>query len=309
MAGMHSYQIKQIDNRLLKWLSHKQIGDQLGTVHSVFDKVVNFISCDGTTLFSLAENKVVQSPGMMKVFGNEDFSNMCSVLKPGITIRLVGNQCLEINNWQWDFSNAKVWEGDIASLSCTKPEIAASQLVMMNDFIQNHGAREGIFSAWKSFNDPNWEVPEATRKNIYFLPFLAGLKQLVEEIKEKRLKTFTGKFVGLGVGLTPSGDDFLTGLLATWQYFEFPLYKELETQRATLQQEFKGRTTDVSYFMLKHCLEGQVNETLLDLLKNLDGDLTSQLQQVLDIGSTSGTDMLAGVSVAYQELINHKEET
>ncbi|WP_171046330.1 oxamate carbamoyltransferase subunit AllH family protein [Lentibacillus cibarius] len=304
MIDIDPYQIKQMDSRLLEWLSHKQNSNQLGTVHSVFDKVVNFISHDGVTLFSLAKNWVIQSPGMMKTCEDEGFSQMLSVLKPGMPINLVGNCCLEINDWQWDFSNAVVWERDIASLSQTKPDITASTLMLLNNFIEKYGAREGIFPAWKSFSDVSWEVPETTRKNIYFSPFLAGLEQLVKDIEGKKLENFMDRFVGLGIGLTPSGDDFLTGLLATWQYFAFPLYKDFEPNQADL----KGRTTDVSYFMLKHCLEGQVNEALLALLENLDGDPTPQLRQLLAIGSTSGTDMLVGVSFAYQQLINDKEE-
>lgn len=148
----------------------------------------------------------------------------------------------------------------------------------------------------------------ATRKNIYFSPFLEGLEQLKDDMKADKFDRFFDNFAGLGMGLTPSGDDFLTGLLATWQYFESPLYKKMESCSAKWLQRLKGRTTTVSYFMLKQCLEGQVNEALLNVLDNIDGNPIPHLQRILEMGSTSGTDMLTGVSVAYQQLIDLKEE-
>lgn len=308
MANIETCHIEKIDKYLLEWLDQKKLGEPIGKVHSIFDKVINFVTHDGTFLFSLAKRKVIQSPKMMKTGDEERFSDMCKTLKSCKTISLLGNKSLKIGDLVWDFSKAEVCRSDIKSLPRTKPEIALPHLAFMKDFIYRNGAKEGIFPAWKSFNDPKWEVPPAIRKNIYFPTFLQALHVLEQEVKEGQLKTFIEKFAGLGIGLTPSGDDFLTGLLAVWQYFEFPLYKEIEVYQADWLRKLKGRTTDVGYFMLKNCLQGQVNEALLDLLENLDNTPDSHLQSLLAIGSTSGTDMLAGVSFAYQQLVYHKEE-
>lgn len=303
MVRTKTCNINQIDGHLLEWLRHQPIGEQIGIVHSVFDKVVNFITDDGTLLFSLAKNEVIQSPGMMKTFENNLFSEMCSTIKSTKPICLIDYNLLKISDWQWNFANATVWNRGIKPSYQAKQEPNASYLQLLNHFILNNGATGGIFPAWKSFTYPDWEVPAAIRKNICFSPFLEGLDQLDKEIKADKLDQFIYKFAGLGIGLTPSGDDFLTGLLATWQYFNAPLYKKVESRSAKWLQKLKGRTTTISYFMLKQCLEGQVNEALLDVLENMDSHSISHLQRVLAIGSTSGTDMLTGVSVAYQQLI------
>lgn len=309
MINTHISQINQIDGHLSDWLAGKQAGERIGKVHSVFKRVVNFITHDGTFLFSIAKSDVIQSPRMMKTSDNQEFIDICSTLRPGNPVCLIEGKQLKINNWQLDFSNAKVWNGDINKLNKSKPKIALSNLSLINNFIYKNGETRGIFSAWKSFNNPSWKAPEEARKDIYYAHFLTGLKLLEQEIKNKKLEGFIRKFVGSGVGLTPSGDDFLTGLLAVWQYFDFPLYKEFEVYRDDLIRNLYGKTTDVSYFMLKHCLEGEINQAMLDILENLDSCPDSYLQEALDIGSTSGTDMLIGLSFGYQQLVNYKEHS
>lgn len=73
MVRTYTSKINQMDGRLLEWLRHQPIGEQIGAIHSIFDKVVNFITHDGTLLFSLAKNEVIQSPGMMKTLENDLF--------------------------------------------------------------------------------------------------------------------------------------------------------------------------------------------------------------------------------------------
>lgn len=81
MVTTSAIQINQIDNYLLEWLHHQPLGKPIGVVHSVFDKVVNFITDDGSMFFSLAKNEVIQSPCMMKTYENDIFSRMCTTLK------------------------------------------------------------------------------------------------------------------------------------------------------------------------------------------------------------------------------------
>jgi len=301
-------QINQMDGCLLEWLRQQPLGEPIGVVHSIFDKVINFIAVDGSMLFSLAKNEVSQSPGMMRTLENNIFSKMGASLIPTKSIYLVDKNLLQIGNWQWEFSNANIWNRGLRLQHYQTKLLTTSSLLRLNQFILENGATGGMFSAWKSVTYPHWKLPDDQEKNIYFPLFKNGLEQLKQEIKANKLHKFYLKFAGLGIGLTPSGDDFLTGLLATWQYFDASLYKKVEKCNTDWLQQLKRRTTTISYFMLKQCLEGQVNEALLDVLDNLDGNPIPYLRRILAIGSTSGTDMLTGVSFAYQQLIDYKEE-
>jgi hypothetical protein len=107
--------------------------------------------------------------------------------------------------------------------------------------------------------------------------------------------------VGLGGGLTPSGDDFLVGFLGAAHCFAYGggaggLDGPLGIERTM--------TTLPSFFMLKGALEGFLPEPLSRLLETLAGGDASRLRQAAvrlgGLGAMSGRDMLAGV-ICYLE--------
>ena len=108
--------------------------------------------------------------------------------------------------------------------------------------------------------------------------------------------------VGLGPGLTPSGDDFLGGLLfmAHHLHATFPGLIQLEqAQIADLLEWARPRTNPISHTILFDHAQGQSVEPLHDLVAALlqgkeQSETTRCARQLARIGSTSGCDMLAG---------------
>jgi hypothetical protein len=109
--------------------------------------------------------------------------------------------------------------------------------------------------------------------------------------------------VGLGEGLTPSGDDFLCGLLFcinTIQRF-YPRFINLDPfERLSFIQSVKQRTHLISYTILKDAGDGQVVQPLHDLIHAVlsDQELEIILQHMSDltqIGHSTGWDMLTGL--------------
>lgn len=106
-----------------------------------------------------------------------------------------------------------------------------------------------------------------------------------------------GDLIGLGPGLTPSGDDFLMGFLgASYLFAHDDEFRRAVFDRAGL---LIHRTTLPSFFMLRAALEGHYPEPLSSLLLRLGRGEIRGLRQAADrldgIGATSGHDMLAGV--------------
>jgi hypothetical protein len=104
--------------------------------------------------------------------------------------------------------------------------------------------------------------------------------------------------VGLGPGFTPSGDDYLAGLLAAYRYFS-PCDR-LRQMFESAVIPLMGRTPLPSCFMLKGALGGLFPEPLVGLLRALGempfgGDLARALGRLRASGASSGEDMLAGV--------------
>jgi hypothetical protein len=102
--------------------------------------------------------------------------------------------------------------------------------------------------------------------------------------------------IGLGIGLTPSGDDYLIGLLAGLDATGDPLAHDLAS---VIARHAPARTTAVGAAALGHATRGAFSERLHDLLVaiargRLD-DLEAAMKRAMAYGATSGSDTLVGL--------------
>lgn len=110
--------------------------------------------------------------------------------------------------------------------------------------------------------------------------------------------------IGLGSGLTPSGDDLLTGYLAgLWctvqdrhdrMKFIFSLGKTIT--------RLSSKTNDISHTYLYHAVQGQVSSRLADLAEGIcRGENPQHLRAVAEtamrVGHTSGMDAVTGLLI------------
>ncbi len=104
--------------------------------------------------------------------------------------------------------------------------------------------------------------------------------------------------LGLGPGLTPSGDDFLVGLFAVLHVAESPCGR-LKGICAGILADADQRTNAISAAALAAAARGRVRESVHEFLRQLmTGSreaAMAALAPVLAIGSTSGADMAAGI--------------
>ena len=103
--------------------------------------------------------------------------------------------------------------------------------------------------------------------------------------------------IGLGLGLTPSGDDRLVGFLLGCYIQSRRNIDLLEAIQKAIAISH-DRTNDISYAMLKCAAEGRFNEWLMMLSEVIchhdSKTLDDAIQNVFSIGSRSGGDMLKG---------------
>lgn len=108
------------------------------------------------------------------------------------------------------------------------------------------------------------------------------------------------RFIGLGIGLTPSGDDFLCGVLAG-------LTLEQRGQKAfacELRREIMnnlGRTNEISQTFLKCAAADEYSEAVQMIFK---GNTSQALKEMRKIGHSSGMDTLCGIIYASKILKN-----
>jgi hypothetical protein len=107
--------------------------------------------------------------------------------------------------------------------------------------------------------------------------------------------------IGLGIGLTPSGDDFLVGLLAGLEAAGDPVRDPVAT---AIAREAPHRTTEFGAGLLEHACRGEFSERLHDVLIAIAAPEGAALQRAtaraMAYGATSGADTLAGLSCALE---------
>jgi hypothetical protein len=128
---------------------------------------------------------------------------------------------------------------------------------------------------------------------------IGGLIESLARRNRQSLKVVTSSLAGLGPGLTPSGDDFLAGvLLALALMRDHRADAELTEIAALLLETTAPRTHEISAAFLRAAHAGEASEPwhpLLDALSIGDaGRVRAAAVSVMEIGETSGADMLAG---------------
>jgi hypothetical protein len=143
---------------------------------------------------------------------------------------------------------------------------------------------------------------------------LVHLEDAWESRSEWRLAAALRMSAGLGVGLTPAGDDFILGLAAAdhcaggstsachCRGESAPASTSAPGPAPTLLSEIDaiaGSTTLLSGFMLKAASQGRWPEPVRDLIAAIGAcdllELDRAVDRTLALGATSGQDVLAGI--------------
>ena len=299
--------ISIIDKQLMDMFARFECG-KIGSIHSIFDRAVNILSNDEKHLISLATETVVQSPKMMKTNDCQSFSRLNESARVGGAVIWENDSMIRIGSSHWNFGEAKVWDEKISRFPLILREEFTKEIAK---FLSRNGheRNSGLFSALLAFSGGTQLLKNGD--NIYKRAFLDGLRALDGAIKNDNRKDIlqaSNRLLGLGFGLTPSGDDFLLGCLTVWQVFDVSLF--LYYQDENWLKYVKEHTTIVSYFMLEQCLSGFANHGFIELFRSfhMGRGLARALDIFLEIGSTSGIDMLCGAIFAMQYIEGDEAE-
>lgn len=105
------------------------------------------------------------------------------------------------------------------------------------------------------------------------------------------------QLIGLGPGLTPSGDDYFGGVLVALRWLGRG--SQADSLWRWLEPRLAAHTSEISAAHLAAAASGQVHEALHEVLENLSAwevpDLHPSLARLDAVGHTSGWDALAGI--------------
>ena len=115
------------------------------------------------------------------------------------------------------------------------------------------------------------------------------------------LLTLVKALVGLGEGLTPSGDDFLVGLLAVLHVTGFLPCSAASTVSAQFCQCIRLGTSQLSGEFLRCAFEGHFAEPLVLLVRALCAPATdawtAHAATLAAVGHSSGVDAMVGIAL------------
>lgn len=111
------------------------------------------------------------------------------------------------------------------------------------------------------------------------------------------------RVLGLGHGLTPSGDDFVGGICFALRHAPRDAWRaELPAVLVRVRKAAAGSTNVISAALLDDLIDGASYAALHELLAALQDEplpgIARATQALLRIGASSGADMLAGLLVA-----------
>jgi hypothetical protein len=110
--------------------------------------------------------------------------------------------------------------------------------------------------------------------------------------------SLSAQLIGVGEGLTPSGDDFNCGMLAAQFYLRGHTHAdELKDQLISQIMRRINTTTVISKEFLIYACEGKFSQMVKNVLikSQKELDVTSEIIKIRDIGHTSGIDFLTGL--------------
>lgn len=279
-------------SRLLTLLREENV---TATVHSVFDHAVNLALEGRFGLVGLIASQKTLTPYAVSVQTPCSFTElgfragMAAAVQPG-SIELPEAGVLI------DCSRTQSVDLGIGSLRFDTPAELKRALPVLRQALEQADA-EACLSP----------LVTGGEGNVYTKFLAARVEELVEAVAagdDERAANAAANAAGCGMGLTPSSDDLLAGYFAGLHaIFRAEGKEERISLISAMARRGAGKTNRISATFLLQSGEGLVNYDLLLLIRSIvtgaDGTAVKQAaQRVLSIGSTSGGDMLTGLSLA-----------
>jgi hypothetical protein len=206
-----------------------------------------------------------------------------------------------------------VWAGAQASTHHPRNAFAPWQPEKFTFNVDNF--REGALMCKCLFNS-NQQLEKNTKGLMLWqqnkdMPFpmnlsVARFDAINQALIGNDLEAFTSaalRVLGLGNGLTPSGDDFVGGIMFALAHAPRNAWvKDLPKAKARIRNTALVSTNMISAALLDDMMAGKSYSALHDVLFALHSNNTTNIisacDKLLNVGASSGADMLAGLLLA-----------
>ncbi|MFB6671614.1 DUF2877 domain-containing protein [Streptomyces sp. NPDC056390] len=279
-------------------IAHLRALSGQGVVESVFQRTVNVLT-PGEKLVALAARGGGDAPRTLVTDADSWSDRGISAgqaveFAPGVITVRTADAHLRVHT-----EGVNEWHPILPSLAALSQDDLAAAASALDRLIQAHGSRGGMLGP----------TPTASSMEAAVTRALAdGRETLVRAITsadDAGMRRGVLSLLGLGPGLTPAGDDFLTALALLSSLHSSGL-RPFGRALQDVLLEHPGRTTRLSVTTLDEALAGRARASLLDVLHALarpsgwsearpTESIRIPVRHVLAIGHTSGTDILSGL--------------
>jgi len=262
MNTMQHINVLSLTSNVTEWLADSHYP----CILHIFDHACNLIN-ERREVLSIVTQRIGNGPFNLVVEDDILFSEHLNVESP---VSILDNQ-LTLGDLIINTTVAKPWN--------PRP-----------DWGKLHARKDDILDHLTQFPNPNY-LPANPQ---FSSSLVSNLCSSLVTTDISAAKSPAAKLAGLGIGLTPAGDDFIMGALyASWIIHPFEIANVLAKEIAETAAPL---TTSLSAAWLRSAGKGEVGILWHDLFNALigDEDIQSSITNLLAVGETSGADALAG---------------
>jgi hypothetical protein len=269
------------------------------TVHSIFNTAVNLRPGNTDLLLTLVAASQADLPQGIRCDTPVDFSFAQIDLGKDVYCQ-AGTLYFKNSILAVGFERCRRWRCDLSALRTDLANPASMEAWkcawrLVNEYQENLAA--GVLAKALLQSNKNGQSSISRRVG-------EAIQALVESTRSDKLDDLSAltRLVGLGSGLTPSGDDILVGYLAGL-WCSVRDYSERRQFIAELGQaiiHLSRRTNDISRTYLYHAAHGQVSSRLASLATALSypeslAQVTLAAETAMRSGHSSGMDAVTGL--------------
>lgn len=251
----------------------------VGSVHSVYRKTVNLSL--GEAMLSLQPRGAVRSPlGLITDFSETDFAFL--EIRPGDMVRIEKTGILA-GRMRFHAEGAVLREYTVPGPLPPQRRLCLER--KLREMLYRE--KNGIFCQMLSgqYKMETELLARVSKRQ------LENARNQAEQREWKQAARSLCRLVGLGIGLTPGGDDFLCGVLAGTELGAQKSHPFTEALKLEIRRNL-GRTNDISRAFLACALEGQYGQLAHSFYEKSAEEIFSEAER---IGHSSGMDTLCGI--------------
>ncbi len=267
--------------------------------YHIFERVVNLINAEGDVL-TLMLAPAQMNPLALEISCQDQSIDLTGLIQPTSSLSLSMGE-LAVGDVKISLERSTPWNPtpDWDLIRTQRDQLLEMQNVVLEQLLINPSPESlVVFASSGTLETPVLGWQERARKPVQ------ELLHWLRAGDPARAGDCAASLAGLGVGLTPGGDDFIIGVMhAIWSILP-------DEQAMSIGRELSGaagkRTNQLSACSLRRAAIGEISAAWQALLQGMAyGDQQIVLDQVgglKQLGHTSGQDALMGFLLAFDAL-------